>query len=106
MTMPLFTLFLAGALLCNSVPHLVAGLQGKTFPTPFARPRGVGHSSAPVNFLWGAANLALGLARLASHPVTLGANLDCLVLALGALTLGLYLAWHFGKSGAAAPQAH
>lgn len=104
--MPIITLFFAGAMLCNSVPHLVAGLQGIPFPTPFAKPRGVGQSSALVNFLWGAVNLVLGLARLVSHPVTLGANLDCLMLALGALTLGLYLAWHFGKLRATAAQAH
>jgi len=54
--------FFAGAILCNCIPHLTAGLQGVPFPTPFARPRGVGTSSPFANFLWGAFNLGAGLA--------------------------------------------
>ena len=91
------TLFFAGALLCNCIPHLVAGLQGASFPTPFAKPRGVGQSPPLLNFVWGAANLVLGLVSLARRPVPLGANLSCLALAAGALLLGLYLSSHFGK---------
>lgn len=36
--------FFAGAFLCNALPHLAAGLQGRPFPTPFATPHGVGDS--------------------------------------------------------------
>ena len=53
--------FLAGAFLCNCIPHLGAGLQGIPFPTPFAKPRGIGNSSPLVNFLWGVFNLCVGL---------------------------------------------
>jgi hypothetical protein len=95
--MPFLVLFLAGALLCNCIPHLAAGLQGSPFPTPFAKPRGVGNSSPFVNFIWGAANLLTGLSILVRHPITLGANLDCLAMALGALLLGAYLSKRFGK---------
>jgi len=56
--------FFTGALLCNALPHLAAGLQGRRFQTPFARPRGVGESSALVNVLWGFFNLLAGLALL------------------------------------------
>ena len=35
-------LFFAGAFLCNAIPHLVAGLQGQPFPSPFAKPPGRG----------------------------------------------------------------
>jgi len=37
-------IFFAGAFLCNCIPHLCAGLQGMPFPTPFAKPRGIGKS--------------------------------------------------------------
>jgi hypothetical protein len=67
------------------------------FPTPFATPRGVGNSSPFVNFLWGACNLFVGIFRLTLHPVTLGANYECLALALGALLIGAYLSRHFGR---------
>jgi len=90
-------LFFAGAFLCNSLPHLAAGLQGAPFPTPFAAPRGVGNSSPLVNFLWGAFNLGAGLALLSPHPVSIGASLDCLELAAGALLLGTFLSLRFGK---------
>lgn len=90
-------LFFAGAFLCNCLPHLVAGLQGVPFPSPFATPRGVGNSSPLVNVLWGGFNLIVGLALLVRYPAVLGANLDCAVIAAGALVLGVYLARHFGK---------
>ncbi len=90
-------LFFAGALLCNSLPHLVAGLQGMPFPTPFARPRGIGNSAPLVNFLWGAFNVCAGLGLLSRHPVAVGLNLDSLALAAGAVVLGSHLSRHFGK---------
>jgi hypothetical protein len=89
--------FFAGAFLCNAIPHLANGLSGSPFPTPFARPRGKGDSSPLVNFLWGFFNLAAGLALLETHPVALELITDCLIMAAGALVLGLYLSVHFGK---------
>jgi hypothetical protein len=90
-------LFLTGAFLCNAIPHLAAGLLGMPFPTPFAKPRGIGHSSPLVNFLWGSLNLVLGLAGIIDNPFVLGANLDSLVLAIGVLVLGAFCSVHFGK---------
>ncbi len=46
--MDYLAILLAGALVCNCIPHLTAGLQGQNFPTPFAKPRGVGNSAAVV----------------------------------------------------------
>ncbi|MBS0521677.1 MAG: hypothetical protein JSR90_23480 [Proteobacteria bacterium] len=90
-------LLFAGALLCNCIPHLVSGLQGRPFPTPFATPRGIGDSPPMVNFLWGALNLLVGLWLLSDHPVVIGFNLRFLALIVGALAIGLYLALHFDK---------
>ena len=95
--MPYLSAFFIGAFLCNAIPHLVAGVQGAPFPTPFAKPSGVGNSSPVVNVLWGAFNIAAGLALFAWHPVVLGANPLCLATALGALAMGLFSAYHFGK---------
>jgi hypothetical protein len=91
------TLFAAGLMLCNSVPHLCAGLQGRPFPTPFAKPRGVGDSSPPVNFLWGTANLLIGLFLLVQHIGAIGLNPDGALLLGGVLVAGGYLSHHFGK---------
>lgn len=91
------TLFTAGLLLCNSVPHLCAGLQGRPFPTPFARPRGVGDSPPSVNFLWGAANLLIGLLLLVRRIDSIGLNANGAFLLAGVLVAGAYLSHHFGK---------
>lgn len=45
-----------GSFLANSVPHLVQGLSGNVFMTPFGA-----DSSPAVNLVWGGANLALAL---------------------------------------------
>ncbi len=89
-------LFLAGALLCNCIPHLATGLRGEAFPTPFADPPGKGLSSPLLNFLWGAANLSLGVWLL---PMLDRAEprLGRVALAAGFVAIGCYLARHFGR---------
>jgi len=49
--------FFGGAFAANFVPHLVAGVSGRPFPTPFAKPPFRGLSSPSVNVLWALANL-------------------------------------------------
>jgi hypothetical protein len=94
-------LFLAGALLCNAIPHLAAGLRGEPFPTPFAKPHGVGHSSPVTNFLWGTANLAAGGALLLWRLPSVDRDTGLAALAAGWLLLGLLMARHFGAVRAA-----
>jgi hypothetical protein len=89
--------FFAGALLCNCLPHLVCGLQGAPFPTPFAKPRGVGDSSPLINFLWGAFNLLAGVLLLSWHPLAVGLSPAFAVFVAGFLALGIQLSLHFGK---------
>ena len=96
--MPILLPFLAGALLCNCIPHLVAGLQGKSFPTPFAEPPGVGNSPPPVNFAWGSANLMLACLVIARRAPRAGRLASKLALAAGFATAGSYLSRHFGKA--------
>ncbi len=86
--------FIAGALVCNAIPHLTAGLRGELFPSPFTSPRGVAPSPPEVNVLWGAANLFLGLFLFIRHPGWLG-------FALGFTIGGYFLAKNFGKVRAA-----
>ena len=88
---------MSGMLITNAVPHLVAGLQGRPFPTPFARPSGFGNSPAIVNFLWGALNLLVGLYLYSMYPVKVGVTPGFGVFLLGILVIGIFCAWHFGK---------
>lgn len=89
--------FFAGAFLCNCIPHLACGLQGLSFPTPFAKPRGIGDSSPLVNFFWGLFNLLAGLALLTAHPVQIGLNAEFITVLAGAIALGVYISTHFAK---------
>jgi hypothetical protein len=89
-------LVFAGALLCNCIPHLAAGLRGEPFPTPFATPPGKGLSPPVINFIWGTANLLIGIAllpRLADADLQLGR----LALLVGFLVIGIYTSLHFGR---------
>jgi len=90
-------IFFAGAFLCNCIPHLGAGLQGKSFPTVFAKPRGVGNSPPLVNFLWGMLNLCVGLYLLSRQPLAIGPNPGFFALVAGGLAIGAYLSLHFGR---------
>jgi len=94
----LISSFFAGLFLANAVPHFVAGIMGKAFQTPFAKPRGVGLSSSTVNVLWAFFNLAVGyvlVRRTGGFPWNDTA--DAVALGLGALVISLYLARHFGQ---------
>lgn len=97
--------FLIGALLTNSIPHIVQGMCGNKFQTPFANPRGVGESSAVVNVIWGFSNtvVAIILLRVVEVPSPWPIPLWIATLA-GAFVLALYLAGRFGKVRSEAPR--
>lgn len=102
----LVSYFFGGAVLANAVPHFVSGVMGKPFQSPFATPPGQGLSSATVNVLWGAFNLAVGylLVCRVGH-FELGSAADITALGLGALLLSLFSARHFGRfNGGNAPE--
>ncbi|WP_421916591.1 hypothetical protein [Mesorhizobium sp.] len=87
-----------GAFLTNAVPHFVSGVMGRTFQSPFATPRGEGHSSSTVNLLWGFLNLVIGyLLVIRVGDFDLRSTADVVALGLGALLIGLFMARHFGR---------
>lgn len=94
-------LVLAGALLCNCIPHLAAGLRGEAFPTPFATPPGKGRSPPVINFVWGAGNLLFGVQALTMNLDAADPRLGRLALLAGFIGLGLYLSNHMGRVRAA-----
>jgi hypothetical protein len=97
--------FWAGAFLANSVPHVVQGISGNRFQTPFASPPGVGESSAMINVIWGLFNVAVGggLLHLFFPPALPPPWGLCLAGLIGAAVMALWLANHFGKVRSAAP---
>jgi len=90
--------FFGGAFLTNAIPHLVSGLMGRAFQSPFAKPPGKGLSSSTVNVLWGFFNLVVVyvlIYRVGNFDLR---SLDCvLAVALGVLVMGVMLARTFGQ---------
>jgi hypothetical protein len=56
--------FLGGMFLANFCPHFAAGISGRQFYSPFAKPPFRGLSSPVVNILWGLFNLAMAYTLL------------------------------------------
>ena len=90
--------FGGGAFLTNAIPHLVSGVMGRPFQTPFAKPRGEGLSSSTVNVIWGFFNLAVGY-LLVCHvgDFDLRSSGDAIALGSGVLLFGLATARLFGR---------
>jgi hypothetical protein len=85
--------FFGGAFLANALPHLINGISGSPFQSPFSKPPGQGLSSSTVNVLWGFFNLAVAyvlICRIGSfslyntcHVLTFGAGILVMSLMLG-----------------------
>jgi hypothetical protein len=90
--------FFGGAFLANTIPHLVAGVSGSPFQSPFASPPGEGLSSALVNTVWGLVNLVVAyllVVRVGRFELRRTAHI--LPLGLGFALMAVQLASHFGK---------
>ena len=94
----LLSYFFGGAFLANAIPHLVSGMMGRPFQSPFARPPGEGLSSSTVNVLWGFLNVVIGyllVCRVGAFALRNAA--DVAALGAGALVMALFAARHFGR---------
>lgn len=90
--------FFGGVFLANTIPHLVSGMSGSPFQTPFASPPGKGLSSSTVNVLWGMFNLAVAyLLLLRVGHFELRRIWHTAAMGLGMLLISLQLAQHFGE---------
>jgi len=90
--------FFGGAFVTNAIPHLVCGLTGRPFQSPFAKPPGIGLSSSTVNFLWGFFNAAIAwLLPCRADRFDLHYLPHAAAFGLGVLCMGLHAARHFGR---------
>jgi hypothetical protein len=90
--------FFGGLFLTNTIPHLVNGVSGSPFQSPFATPPGEGLSSSTVNVLWGMFNLVVAyLLVVRVGRFELRRTRHVVVLGLGVLLMALMLANHFGR---------
>lgn len=94
----LVSYFFGGAALANAIPHVVSGVMGRPFQSPFAKPPGQGLSSSSVNVLWGVFNLAVGYVLVCRvGAFDLRNTADAVALLSGFLLMGLVCARLFGR---------
>lgn len=98
--------FFGGVFLANAVPHLVSGMMGRPFQSPFAKPPGKGLSSSTVNALWGFFNVVVAYLLIVHvGSFDLRSTSDVLPLAVGALLISFQSSHHFGQfHGGNSPQ--
>jgi hypothetical protein len=90
--------FFGGVFLANAIPHVVSGMLGRAFQSPFAKPPGVGLSSSTVNVLWGAFNLVAGYLLVCQvGDFELRNPTHVLAAGLGALIMAVVSARGFGR---------
>jgi hypothetical protein len=90
--------FFGGAFLANALPHLINGISGSAFQTPFAKPPGKGLSSSTVNVLWGFFNLAVSYVLvLRVGSFSLHNLFHAIALGAGLLLMSFNLARAFGR---------
>jgi len=87
--------FFSGAFLANTVPHLIHGVSGDYFPSPFASPPGKGLSSPTVNVLWACLNLVIGYLLLRVSKISMRNKVSMFFLFLGILAMSLQLSYVF-----------
>jgi hypothetical protein len=87
-----------GMVLANAIPHLVSGMTGRPFQSPFAKPHGVGLSSSTVNVVWGFCNLVIGYLLVCRvGDFSLRDTPDVVALGIGIFVILLFSARHFGQ---------
>ena len=94
----LVSYFFGGVFAANAVPHYVAGVMGKSFQTPFAKPPGKGLSSSTVNVVWGLLNAVVAyLLVVRVGTFRLRTTSQVLALGLGVLFISANAARQFGQ---------
>jgi hypothetical protein len=104
--LPLLSYFFGGAILANAIPHVVSGMMGRPFQSPFAKPPGQGLSSSTVNVVWGFFNIVIGYVLVCRvGDFGLRNTGDVVAFGAGAFLIALLCARQFGRfNGGNAPE--
>jgi len=94
----LVSYFFGGVFTENAIPHLVSGVMGRAFQSPFAKPPGKGLSSSTVNVVWGVFNLVVAYLLIAHVGLfEWRATNHIVAFGLGLLLKSIGSARQFGK---------
>ena len=84
--------YFAGFWAVNVLPHLLHGIDGRPFPTPFADPPFQGLSSPLVNVLWALSNVVAVYALVRAGRVSPRRPMTVALLFAGFATLAVVMA--------------
>ena len=87
--------FFAGAFLANTVPHLIHGISGDRFPTPFSNPPGKGLSSPIINVLWALFNLLVGYLLFQAGKISKANRPALIIFFIGIIAMSVMLSISF-----------
>ena len=87
--------FFAGAFIANTTPHLIHGISGDRFPTPFSNPPGKGLSSPTVNVLWALFNLLVGYLLFRAGKISKGNPPALIIFFAGIIAMSVMLSIAF-----------
>ena len=90
--------FFSGVFVVNTLPHLIHGVSGEKFPSPFDKPRGKKLSSPTLNVIWAFINLSIFLMifyfNLSSFTAIQG-----VIMLVGAFAMAIFLSRYFTGKG-------
>jgi hypothetical protein len=86
--------FFSGVFLVNTLPHLIHGISGDKFPSPFAKPHGKKLSSPTLNVIWAFMNLLVFLTIFYVIPSPFTA-IDGLIMLIGGFVMAVFLSRYF-----------
>jgi len=88
----------AGFFLANAIPHMVSGMTGQEFPSPFGDPPGVGLSSPTQNVIWALINLVVGYLLVRAGKVSSKNTITMVLMFIGISICALMCASTFGTN--------
>ena len=86
--------FFSGVFLINTLPHLIRGVSGDKFPSPFDKPHGKKLSSPTQNVIWAFINLSLFLIIFYFNQSSFTPIYGVIMLA-SAFSMAIYLSRYF-----------
>lgn len=85
---------LSGVLLVNVLPHLIRGVSGDKFPSPFSKPHGKKLSSPTLNVIWAFVNLSLLLTIFHFNRSSF-TSIYGVIMLVGAFAMSIFLSKYF-----------
>ncbi|SFI33816.1 hypothetical protein SAMN04515618_11815 [Collimonas sp. OK307] len=86
--------FMSGVFLVNVLPHLIRGISGDRFPSPFSKPHGKKLSHPTLNVIWAFINLSIFLTIFYFNHFSFTAIYG-LVMLIGGFAMAIYLSRYF-----------